>query len=73
MAKNNNFNSIGQAPIGSIVRFDFTALDGWLLCDGSTLATANYPELFGVIGYTYGGSGADFDLPTVADYLIRSV
>ena len=73
MAKNNNLDSIGQAPIGSIVRFDFTALDGWLECDGSTLAAADYPELFAIIEYDYGGSGSDFDLPTVANYVIRSV
>jgi microcystin-dependent protein len=73
MAKNNNFYSIGQAPIGSIVLFDFTPADGWWECDGSTKTAADYPELFGVISYTYGGSGADFDLPTEAGYVIRYI
>jgi microcystin-dependent protein len=36
---------------------------GWLLCDGKSYPTATYPVLFGVIGYTYGGSGANFLVP----------
>lgn len=36
---------------------------GWLLADGALVATATYPDLFGVIGYTYGGAGANFNLP----------
>ena len=74
MATNNGRNNKGQFPIGSIIRLDFAppATSGWLECDGSTLAAADYPELFDVIGYTYGGSGADFDLPTIADNIIRA-
>lgn len=40
-----------------------TAPAGYLLCDGTSLAAATYPALFAVIGYTYGGSGANFTLP----------
>jgi len=36
---------------------------GWLLCDGALYSVASYPELFGAIGYTYGGSGASFNVP----------
>ena len=36
---------------------------GWLECNGQTLATADYPALFAAIGYTYGGTGASFQLP----------
>ena len=35
----------------------------YLLCDGSSVAVATYPGLFAVIGYTFGGSGANFNLP----------
>lgn len=30
---------------------------GWLLCDGSLYDPATYPQLFAVIGTTYGGNG----------------
>jgi microcystin-dependent protein len=36
---------------------------GWMLCDGRTLQRADYPELFDVLGYLYGGSGETFSLP----------
>jgi hypothetical protein len=40
-----------------------------LLCDGSSKAIASYPYLFAVIGYTYGGSGANFNVPNLVDRL----
>ncbi|MFB9768243.1 tail fiber protein, partial [Nocardioides kongjuensis] len=38
-----------------------------LVCDGSSKAVASYPYLFAVIGYTYGGSGANFNVPNLVD------
>lgn len=35
----------------------------YLIKDGSQYATATYPALFSVIGYTFGGSGANFNVP----------
>lgn len=50
--------------VGSIFFFGGeTAPDGSLLCDGSGYAKADYPELFSAIGYTHGGSGANFNVP----------
>jgi microcystin-dependent protein len=44
-----------------------TAIDseptGWLYCDGSSLSTSTYADLFSAIGYTYGGSGPSFNAP----------
>lgn len=34
-----------------------------LPCDGRSLATGGYPALFALIGYTFGGSGSNFNLP----------
>lgn len=36
---------------------------GWLLCNGAQYATLDYPALFAAIGYTFGGSGAAFNVP----------
>jgi microcystin-dependent protein len=36
---------------------------GWLKCDGRILNVADYYFLFGVIGYSFGGSGTQFYLP----------
>jgi microcystin-dependent protein len=35
----------------------------WLLCDGRSLSVNDYPKLFAVMGYSFGGSGANFNLP----------
>lgn len=40
-----------------------TAPSGWILCDGASYTTAGQPSLFAAIGYTFGGSGANFNVP----------
>jgi microcystin-dependent protein len=37
--------------------------NNYLLCDGASISTTDYPDLFNLIGYTYGGSGNTFNLP----------
>ncbi len=39
----------------------------WVRCDGTSYATATYPALFALIGYTYGGVGANFNVPDFRD------
>ena len=60
-------NQQAGLPIGSVAMFaGATAPVNWLICDGSSLATTGtYAGLFGIIGYTYGGSGANFNLPNL--------
>jgi microcystin-dependent protein len=41
----------------------------FLLCDGSSYTTANYPDLFNIIGYTYGGSDDNFNVPNFESYI----
>jgi len=36
---------------------------GWLLCNGQSLSTTTYSNLFDLIGYSFGGSGANFNAP----------
>ena len=40
-----------------------TPPQGWFIRNGQSLATADFPELFAVLGYKYGGSGASFNVP----------
>jgi microcystin-dependent protein len=56
--------SANLVPAGLICDFGGTvAPSGWLLCDGSSYATATYPALASAIGYNWGGSGANFNVP----------
>jgi microcystin-dependent protein len=52
--------------IGEILQFAGGSVpDGYLLCDGTAVGRAEYPELFDIIGTTYGpGDGSStFNLP----------
>ena len=42
----------------------------WRQCNGSTLSQTTYPDLFSIIGYTYGGSGDNFNLPNLQNNFI---
>ena len=42
----------------------------YLPMDGRELDKIDYPDLFNIIGYTYGGSGNKFNLPNVAGRVI---
>ncbi len=44
---------------------------GYLFCDGSSVLVANFPNLHAVIGYTFGGSGANFNLPNTQGIFVR--
>lgn len=56
-----------MVPVGSITAYaSTTAPTGWLLANGTSITVAMYPNLFAVIGYSYGGSGANFTLPDLS-------
>jgi microcystin-dependent protein len=55
-------------PVGGIIPFggDATSVlpGGWLLCDGTSKLRSDYPDLFSVIGVSYGSvDGTHFSLP----------
>ena len=59
-----SIKALDSMPLGSIILFAGTDIPtGWMLCDGTSLSEEEYPELYDVIGHTYGGSGLDFMLP----------
>jgi len=57
-----NISSIPTGTIKMIIS-NVNAPTGFLLCDGSTYNINDYPNLFNVIKYTYGGSMATFCVP----------
>lgn len=52
-------------PAGTVVDFAGASTPtGWLVCAGQTLSRTDYPDLFAVVGATYGApSGSTFNLP----------
>jgi microcystin-dependent protein len=53
-----------ETPVGAMIDWPApTPPNLWHVADGASLLAAAYPDLFAVIGYTYGGSGASFNLP----------
>ncbi len=58
-------NQQGVSPVGSVTMFaGATPPTNWLLCQGQSLATTGtYAALFAIVGYAFGGSGANFNLP----------
>lgn len=54
-----NGNATGSIQMWSTA----TAPTGYLICNGSSVSTTTYADLFAVIGYTFGGSGGSFSLP----------
>ena len=44
---------------------------GWMFCNGRSLSSHDYPELFAVLGYVYGGNGGQFLIPDYRGYFLR--
>ncbi len=53
--------TIDALPIGTFIQYgSTTAPSSYLYCDGTSYSTTTYSALYAVIGYKYGGSGANF-------------
>ncbi len=52
-------------PTGTVMPFAGENLpnDEWLFCGGQSVAIADYQALYNTIGFNYGGSGSNFNLP----------
>lgn len=56
--------SLQPAPVGAVLIWPSDNIPAaYHLCDGSSLSSDDYPELYAVLGHTYGGSGNQFYLP----------
>lgn len=59
-------------PVGSIIAFaGVNPPDGYLLCDGAAVEKQGFPELYAVIGDTYGATDLTFNLPDLRDRFIQ--
>jgi len=64
-----------NSPIGSIVMFAAETIpENWLWCNGQSLAESGYPDLFALIGTTYGSAGSGFfNLPQTGFRVILGI
>ena len=71
LRKTSAFTAHEKPTVGD-TKTSYVSLDhlGWLLCDGRSLPVADYGILFSVIGYTFGGSGDNFNLPAAAGRVV---
>jgi microcystin-dependent protein len=60
-----------KATVGD-TKMSVTSADhlGWLKCDGRLLNVADFYFLFQLIGYSFGGSGTQFRLPSAAGHVL---
>lgn len=57
----NNFVKTGALPTGSLVESELTvAPPGWLLADGASYTSSDYPALYLALG----GTGGTFSVPS---------
>ena len=60
-------NGITDRMLGEVILFAGNKNEiprGWLTCDGRTLPVEELPDLFEILGTTYGGNGiSNFDIP----------
>ena len=69
-----NLTGIEGVNTGIVVPWGSASIpSGFLLCDGQSVSTSTYAALFAVIAYTYGGSGANFNVPDLRDRTICGV
>ena len=61
-----------NAPIGVIQAFSGNTIPhGYLLANGASYKVADYPDLYAVIGNTYGGDTENFNVPNLVDKFIQ--
>lgn len=64
----------GVIPAGVVWAYAGTTIpQDWLVCNGQTVSTLDYPNLFKALGYFYGGSGNSFVVPDLRGRVIIGV
>jgi hypothetical protein len=62
---------VGYICLNAANNIDTSGGIEWRRCDGASLNRITYSELFARIGYTYGGSGDNFNLPNFSNIFPR--
>jgi microcystin-dependent protein len=62
-------------PVGTVISYmgDASPVDkGWIMCDGRSISTTDYPELWDAIQNSYGSSGTGyFNVPDLRGMFLR--
>lgn len=59
--------STDSTPVGALMPYvGGTIPDKWLECDGSSVSSIDYPDLYEAIGNTFGGDSSNFKLPDIS-------
>lgn len=59
-------------PVGCVLPFAGINLPiGYLSCNGASYKVTDYPDLYAVIGNTYGGDTENFNVPNLVDKFIQ--
>jgi microcystin-dependent protein len=69
-------SSASGAPLGAVMMWGGTHLNfptGYAVCNGASVLKDDYLTLWNVIGYRYGGSGANFNLPNFLSFVPQGI
>ena len=67
-----SLTDLSGTPTGALLYFAAsTAPTGFIKANGASLSTTTYADLFAIVAYTYGGSGASFTLPDLRGEFMR--
>ena len=59
-------------PLGTVLSYAGNIIPrGFLVCDGTSYKVADYPDLYAVIGNTYGGDSTNFNVPNLVDKFVQ--
>ena len=63
---------VDNLDIGTVKSWPTSSIPtGYLECNGASIDTTTYADLYAIIGYQYGGSGASFNIPDYRGEFLR--
>jgi microcystin-dependent protein len=63
---------VENMPLGAMMLYVSSIVPNakWMRCEGQSLSTSLYADLFSVVGYSFGGSGISFSLPDLRSQFV---